>query len=112
MYLNPTQLPQHLRQDYNNVANAYKKLLDDVQEYQTSLLPRYVSIPQWCFENEIEMSYPEMKELAELAREESLRNGKPIKMGSTPIGTLYCFYEDMLFLAFEEMTDPEEDEDE
>lgn len=109
MYLNPTQLPQHLRQDYNSVANAYKKLLDDVKEYQTSLLPRYVSIPQWCFENEIEMSYTEMKELAELAREESLRNGKPIKTGSTPIGTLYCFYEDVIFSAFEDMTEPEDD---
>lgn len=109
MYLNPTQLPQHLRQDYNSVSNAYKKLLDDVKEYQTSLLPRYVSIPQWCDENEIDMSYTEMKELAELAREESLRDGKPIKMGSTPIGTLYCFYEDAIFSAFEDMTEPEDD---
>lgn len=109
MYLNPTQLPQHLRQDYNSVANAYKKLLDDVKEYQTSLLPRYVSILQWCDENEIEMSYTEMKELADLAREESLRNGKQIKMGSTPIGNLYCFYEDVIFSAFEDMTEPEDD---
>lgn len=63
MYLNPTQIPQHLRQDYNSVANAYKKLLDDVKEYQTSLLPRYVSIPKYFEELGLTASYQDMLKL-------------------------------------------------
>jgi hypothetical protein len=107
MYLNPTQLPQHLRQDYNNVANAYKKLLDDVQEYQTSLLPRYVSIPKFFEKLGLTASYQNMLKLGKMASE---RAGiGQIKVGDTHIGQLRCFREELLDECFDEMTDGEDE---
>ena len=106
MYLNLTQLPQHLRQDYNNVANAYKKLLDDVKEYQTSLLPRYVSIPKFFEELDLTASYQDMLKLGKMASE---RAGiGQIKVGDTHIGNLLCFKEELLDACFDEMTEGED----
>lgn len=102
MYLNPSQLPSHLRQDYTNVANAYKKLLDDVQDYQTSLIPRYVSIPRYFEELGITATYENMLKLGKMASE---RAGiGQIKVGDTHIGNLLCFREEMLDMCFEDMT--------
>lgn len=90
------------------LIDAYSAYKNAEREYMVAATPRYVSILQWCDENEIDMSYTEMKQLAELARAKSLLNAKPIKMGSTPIGTLYCFLENIVFSAFDEMTDGED----
>lgn len=92
------------------LIDAYSAYKNAEREYMVAATPRYVSILQWCDENQIDMSYSEMKELAELAREESLRNAKPIKTGSTPIGSLFCFYEDIIFSAFDKMTGGSEDD--
>lgn len=92
------------------LIDAYSAYKNAEREYMVAATPRYVSILQWCSENQIDMSYSEMKELAELAREESLRNAKAIKMGSTPIGSLFCFYEDIIFSAFDEMTGGSEED--
>lgn len=91
------------------LIDAYSVYKNAEREYMVAATPRFVSILQWCDENEIDMSYPEMKQLAELSRANSLLNAKPIKMGSTPIGTLFCFLEDMIFSAFDEMTAGEDD---
>lgn len=106
MYLNPTQLPQHLRQDYNQVAGAYKKLLDDIQDYQTSLLPRYVSVPRYFEELGITAAYEDMLKLGKMASE---RAGiGQIKVGDTHIGQLRCFREELLDACFDEITGGED----
>ena len=102
MYLNPTQLPQHLRQDYNSVANAYKKLLDDVKEYQTSLIPMYYSIPRYFSDVlGLNATYDEMLELGQMAKEAC--QGQ-YKVGRTALGDLLCFKEDLLDKLFDTMT--------
>lgn len=112
MQFNLRELPSDLQHRYTKLSQDYKNFTEDLREYQLSKIPRYVSIPQWCSENEIVASYDEMKEMADIAREKSLRYVKPIKMGSTPIGTLFCFYEELVEAAFEELTNPDEDEGE
>lgn len=92
------------------LIDAYAAYKNAEREYMVAATPRYVSIPQWCSENEINVSYDEMKEIADIAREKSLRYAKPIKMGSTPIGTLFCFYEDLVESAFEEITNPDNED--
>lgn len=107
MYLNPAVLPNHLHQDYTTVANAYKKLLGDIQDYQTSLLPRFVSVPRYFEELGITATYENMLKLGKMASE---RAGiGQIKVGDTHIGNLLCFREELLDECFEEMTDGEDD---
>lgn len=108
MYLNPTQLPQHLRQDYTTVANAYKKLLDDVKEYQTSLIPRYMSIPKYFEELGLTASYQDMLKLGEMALQQSRSN---YKVGETALGHLRCFHEDILDKCFDLMTFEDDEDD-
>jgi hypothetical protein len=107
MYLNPAVLPNHLRQDYTTVANAYKKLLDDIQDYQTSLRPRFVSVPRYFEELGITATYENMLKLGKMASE---RAGiGQIKVGDTHIGQLRCFREELLDECFEDMTDGEDE---
>lgn len=94
------------------LIDAYSAYKNAEREYMVAATPRYISIPQWCSENEIVASYDEMKEMADIAREKSLRYAKPIKMGSTPIGALFCFYEELVEAAFGELTDPDNSESE
>lgn len=108
MYLNPAVLPNHLRQDYTTVANAYKKLLDDIQDYQTSLLPRYVSIPRYFEELGLTASYQDMLKLGEMALQQSRSN---YKVGETALGQLRCFHEDILDKCFDLMTLEEDEAD-
>lgn len=112
MFLNMHELLSDLQHRYTKLGQDYKQLQDDLREYQLSKIPKYYSIPNWLDDNGITASYDEMKELAELAREKSLRYAKPIRTGSTAIGTLYCFLEELIESAFNEMTDPDEDDEE
>lgn len=104
-------LPQDLRSRYEALQKSYKAFHTDLVDYQTSLLPRYVSIPQYFSELGLTATYNDMKKLAELARRASVRYAKPIRTGATEIGQLFCFYEEILDECFDTMTLEDEDEE-
>lgn len=112
MFLNMRELLSDLQHRYTKLGQDYKQLQDDLREYQLSTIPRYVSILAYLDEVGVQMDYDEMKEFAEIARNTSMRYAKPIKTGATPLGTMYCFLEDVLADALEAMTDPDEDDEE
>lgn len=102
-------LPQDLRTRYTALQNSYNIFQNDLREYQLSTIPRFVSVPRYFVEIGVTPSYDDMLELAELAREYSLRQMKPIKTAVTSLGTLYCFLESVLDDAFDELTSEDED---
>lgn len=110
MFLNMRELPSDLQHRYTKLGQDYKQLQDDLREYQLSKVPRYVSAMQYVDEIGVQMDYDQYKELAEIARNLSIRYAKPIRQGSTEIGVLYCFLEEILDEAFEAMTLPDDEE--
>lgn len=101
MHLNANQLPTHLREDYSRIVHDYNKLINDVKDYQTSLIPRYVSIPRYFDELGLKPSYQDMLKLAEIAQNQA--RGQ-FKIGKTYIGDLLCFNEDLLDKCLDLMT--------
>lgn len=94
------------------LIDAYSAYKNAEREYMVASTPRYVSVLAYVDEIGVQMNYDQYKELAEIARGLSMRNAKPIRTGTTPIGTVYCFLEELLDEAFEQMTLPDEDEGE
>lgn len=109
--LNLYNLPSDLQHRYTKLSQEYKSFAADLRDYRLSKIPRYVSVPQYIDEIGVQMDYDDMKEMAEIARGISLRQMNPIRTGTTPIGTLYCFLEEILDQAFEVMALPEDDEE-
>lgn len=109
MFLNMRELPSDLQHRYNKLSQEYKAFAEDFRDYRLSTIPRYVSVMQYVDELGVQMNYDQYKELAEIARNLSVRYAKPIRQGSTEIGVLLCFLEELLDEAFEQMTLPDED---
>lgn len=97
-------LPNELKQPYEDLVQSYYDFNRAREDYLTSKLPRYVSIPQFYSELGLLTNYDEMKELAFLAEGISVARGKTVKRGESPIGVLYCYLEEILDEAFDEMT--------
>lgn len=104
------ELPQDLRTRYADLQQSYSSFQNDLREYQLSTIPRFVSVPRYFVEIGVTPEYDDMLELAELAREYSLRQMKPIKTAVTSLGTLFCFLESVLDDAFDELTSEDEDD--
>jgi len=91
------------------LIDAYSAYKNAEREYMVASTPRYVSVLTYVDEIGVQMDYGQYKELAEKARRLSIRYAKPIRQGSTEVGVLLCFLEEVLDEAFEEMTLPDEE---
>lgn len=97
-------IPTEIKPAYDELVKSYKNYKRAENDYLLSKIPRYVSVPQFFDELGLKPSYQEMKQLAFLAEDISVARGKQVKRGESPIGVLYCFLEEILDEAFNEMT--------
>lgn len=102
MHLN--DLPQDLRSRYTELQKSYTNFKNDLHDYHMSKIPRYLSVPQFFTEHDIQVNYQEMRVLSDMARIASIRQMKPIRTGSSEIGMLFCFLEEILEDCYSDMT--------
>lgn len=98
-------LPQHLQERFDVIVDDLKELQEDFEQFKVSQIPTFYAVWRYLEDMGIEMSYDEAQDLAEKARNISLRRGIPVKSKMTFAGNLLCFHEDALDEAFEILTD-------
>lgn len=95
-------VPVYFIQEHKRIVEKYNNLRRSIEEYQKSLLPRYVSIPKFFEELGLVATYEEMLKMGNMAASRA-KLGE-IKSGDTSIGVLYCFKESLLDECFDDMT--------
>lgn len=97
------RLQNELNQPYQDLVKSYEKFMKARENYILSTLPRYVSVPRFFSELGLKPSYQEMKQLAVLAETKSRDQFMMVKVDTTEIGHLFCYRQEVLDQAFEEL---------
>jgi hypothetical protein len=93
----------HLQEQYQRIQEEIAVFNNYLNKDAEENLPRYVSVPRYCDENELDLSYEDQCEMANIAYNKSRYLGTPIRRGETPIGELNCYLEEILEAVLEDM---------
>ena len=98
-------LPQHLKERSNCLIKDLHQLQDDYEQYKAESIPTWYTVGRYVSEMNLTMDYDEQLEMAEKARNMSMRNMVVIRSVSTALGALYAFREDVLDEVLDQMSE-------
>ena len=105
-------LPQHLKERYNILIDDLRELQEDYEQYKAESIPTWYTVGRYVSEMNLTMDYDEQLEMAEKARNISMRQMVVIRSVHTPLGALYAFREDVLDVVLDNMSEPDDEDDE